>query len=185
MAANAVPLNAVKEDFIMAKQVDPWNGVSFSADLPTTFTDFLKTANFGNSANFALTMDEPDEAQIVDVVAGIQTPAQLTWRRNQIKNVYSAFGNIPIEYRLGSAAGQKLTSTFQWIRSISDPEIATYLKLFPIGASVNLYSPYLDILPESILQETIARAIAGFFQLKSNVVYSRIAPMLRGAVKPQ
>lgn len=169
----------------MAKQVDDWTGVSFSAALPENFTNLLKTANFSNSANFAITTDEPNEAQVVDVVAGVQTPAQLTWRRNEIKNVYSAFGNIPSDYRLGSAAGEKITSTFQWIRSISDPDNATYLKLFPLGASVSLYSPYLDILPESILQETIARAIAGFFQLKSNTVYSRIPLLMRGAMKPQ
>lgn len=139
-----------------------------------------------NNSQFILKQDSPDTVVLTSVNSSVDTPCEITFGRQTVKNVYSTTG-ISLSNQAANATGVKtlvkLNSTF----SITDSVDASYRVDVPFAATLTVLTGTDPLITDDAVKTMITYLVSALFNdatATADVTSNRISALRRGSLIP-
>lgn len=146
----------------------------------------LDFVSWGADSAFVKKQDEPGSCVLTNVNSGVDTPCEITFGRQTIKNVYANTAVNPA-YQSANSTGVKVLTKVSAVCSIVDTVDTSYRVDVPISATITLTTGTDAMLDDDMCLSFLRYTMSTFFNdatAAANVTSSRLGALRRGSLVP-
>lgn len=135
---------------------------------------------------YAKKQDQPDSCVYTNVNSGVDTPCEVTFGRQTIKNVYASTTVNPA-YQSANTVGVKTLTKVSAVLTITDSANAAYRVDVPISATITLTTGTDPLVTDDVCMNFINYAMSTLFteaSATSAVTSQRLGALRRGSLVP-